>query len=176
MKVNTFQNLQQIYTKYGPKLFGKIIQKLLAITFIDAGFKHVVERSVQGVDIDAAGLENDNYTLEVKTTYGQKITISEENIEALKARVPDDYIPIIAALRVHMFENWIFARIPISELRSGSIAISRLRAYRIESLEDLICPIFEKVVNEHYIGVLKQNEHYLDKILDQKRVIVINKE
>ena len=176
MKVNTFQHLQQIYQKFGSRIFGKLAQKLLAISFIDVGFDHVVERSVQGVDVDAANLEGDRYALEVKTTSRQSIPMSEENIEALKDRAKDSYIPIIAALRVHMFENWVFARIPLSDLRPGSLSISRLRAYRIKSLETLVCSIFEEVVNEHYSGVLERGEHYLDQVLDQKRGTILSKE
>jgi len=176
MKVNTFQQLQQIHQKFGSRVFGKLAQKLLAITFIDVGSDHVVERSVQGVDVDAASLEGDNYTLEVKTTSGQNIPISRENIEALKDRAKDSYIPMIAALRVHMFENWVFAKIPLSDLRPGSIPISRLRAYRIKSLETKVCPTFEEVVNEHYSGVLEQGEHYLNRVLAQKRGTIPNKE
>lgn len=176
MKISTFQHLQKIYQRFGSRIFGKLAQKLLAITFIDIGFEHVVERSVQGVDVDAARLEGERYALEVKTTAGQSIPLSEENIEALKDRAKDSYIPVIAALRVHMFENWVFARIPISDLRRGSIPISRLRAYRIKSLEALFCPVFEEVVSEHYSGVLIRGEHYLDRVLEQKRGTIPSKE
>jgi len=75
-----------------------------------------------------------------------------------------------------MFENWVFARIPLSDLRPGSLSISRLRAYRIKSLETLVCSIFEEVVNEHYSGVLERGEHYLDQVLDQKRGTILSKE
>jgi len=155
--------------KFGPSIFGKITQKLLALAFYDAGFSHVVERGVQGVDIDAANLEGRRYTLEVKTTDGQSVPISEENIEALKDRAKDGYVPVIAALRVRMFEDWVFANIPLSQLRPGSLLFSRLRAYRVGALETLVCPIFEVVVNQHSSSVLVGGERYLNDILARRR-------
>ena len=73
MNTSTFQRLQQIRHKFGPGIFGKIAQKLLALTFYEAGFCHVVERGVQGVDIDAATEDAIRYTLEVKTTEGESV-------------------------------------------------------------------------------------------------------
>jgi Holliday junction resolvase len=169
MKATTFEHLKSIHDKFGPGIFGKIAQKLLALAFCDAGFSHIVERGVQGVDIDAANPEGMRYTLEVKTTEGESILISEENIEALKDRAKDGYVPLIAVLRVRMFEDWMFANVPLSDLRPGSLALSRLRAYRVRDLETLVRPIFEAVVNQHFGDVLARGERYLSEILAQRR-------
>lgn len=169
MKVSTFEHLQQIRDKFGPGIFGKIVQKLLAVAFYDAGFSHVVERGVQGVDIDAVDGDGKRYTLEVKTTDGNRITMSEENIKGLKDRAKDSYIPIIAALRMQPFEDWILGGIPVAQLQRGSFLLSRLRAYRVRALETLICSAFEAIVNQHFAHVLKGGEHYLSEILEQRR-------
>jgi Holliday junction resolvase len=169
MKVNTFQHLQQIRDKFGPGIFGKIAQKLLALAFREVGFSHIVERGVQGVDIDAANILGKKYALEVKTTDGENIPISRENIEALKDRTKDGYLPVIAALRVQMFEDWIFASIPLGDLKPVSLPLSRLRAYRLQDLETSICPTFEAVVNQHFSNVLAGGEHYLSQVLAQRR-------
>lgn len=169
MKVDTFQHLQQIRAKFGPGIFGKIAQKLLALALYEAGFFDIVEREVQGADIDATNIMGKKYALEVKTTDGESIPISRENIEALKDRTKDGYLPVIAALRIQMFEDWVFANIPLGNLRPSSLPFSRLRAYRIKDIGTSVCPAFEVVVNQHFSGVLAGGEHYLSQVLAQKR-------
>jgi len=169
MKTATFYQLRKLREEYGPGIFGKITQKLLAMAFYNAGFHHLVERGVQGVDIDVANSAGEKYALEVKTTDGEAVPISKENIDALAARTSDGYIPMIAALRMQMFEDWILADVPLSQLRPGATTLSRLRGYRVGRLEELICPAFEEVVHEHSAAVLSGGERYLIKTLDGKR-------
>ena len=169
MKSRTFRELQRLREKYGPGIFGKIAQKLLALAFYDAGFHDFVERGVQGVDIDVANPTGEKYALEVKTTDTEAVPISEENIEALKDRARDGYLPLIAGLRMQLLEDWIIAKIPLDQLRPGSLLLSRLRAYRMRQLEESICPAFEAVVNEHFSSVLSGGEQYLIKVLDERR-------
>ena len=168
MNTNTFQRLRQIRGKFGPGVFGKITQKLLALAFYEAGFQHVVERGVQGADIDAAKEDATRYTLEVKTTEGQSVPVSKENIGALKDRAKDGYIPVLAVLRMQMFEDWLFAAVPLERLQPGSMALNRLRSYRLRDLEASIRPKFEQVINEHWSNVLARGEHYLIQILGEK--------
>ena len=111
MRAGTFQQLKQIRGKFGAGIFGKIAQKLLALAFHEAGYPHVVERGVQGADIDVVSAKGDMYTLEAKTTDKQSVPISKENIDALEDRVKDGYTPVIAALRMQMFEDWILAHL-----------------------------------------------------------------
>ena len=169
MKVRTFEQLHNIREKFGPGIFGKIAQKLLALAFYDAGYTHVVESSVQGVDIDAGNTRGKKYTVEVKTTAGDSISISQDNIDALKASVNNGYAPVIAALRVQMFEQWVFAGIPLDQIRPESIPLSRLRAYRIGDLEASVNPAFETVVNRHFNDVLARSEDPLIQILTRRR-------
>ncbi|MFO7773250.1 MAG: hypothetical protein R6V59_04840 [Dehalococcoidia bacterium] len=169
MKVDTYQRLKQIRAKFGPGIFGKIAQKLLALALYEAGFFDIVEREVQGADIDAANMMGKKYALEVKTTDGESIPISRENIEALKDRTKDGYLPVIAAVRIQMFEDWVFANIPLGNLRPGSLPLSRLRAYRIKDIETSVCPAFEVVVSQHFSGTLARGEEYLRQVLEQRR-------
>ncbi len=169
MKSRTFRQLQTLREKYGPGVFGKITQKLLALAFYDAGFHDFVERGVQGVDLDVANPAGEKYALEVKTTDGETVPISEENIGALKDRARDGYIPVIAALRIQLFEDWVVAKIPLNQLRPGTLPLSRLRAYRMRQLEGSLCPAFEAVVNEHFSDVLSGGERYLISVLDERR-------
>jgi hypothetical protein len=169
MKVDTFRHLQLIRAKFGPGIFGKIAQKLLALALYEAGFDDIVEREVQGADIDATGAIGKKYTLEVKTTDGESIPISRENMEALRDRTKDGYVPVIAALRMQMFEDWVFADIPLGNLKPGSLPLSRLRAYRVKDIEASVCPAFEVVLNQHFGGVLAGGTHYLTRVLAERR-------
>ena len=169
MKVATFRRLEQLREKYGPGIFGKIAQKLLALAFHDAGFPFIVERGVQGVDIDVVSAAGEKYALEVKTTDGERIPLSKENIDALEDRANDGYAPLIAALRMQLFEDWIIAAIPMRELRPGTMALAKLRAHRIRQLEAVVSPLFEGVVNRHFSDVLARGERYLIDVLEDRR-------
>jgi len=169
MESTTFERLQRIRKRFGPGVFGKIAQKLLAIAFFEAGFAHIVERGVQGVDIDAAKPDGPKYAIEVKTTEGDAIVISQENIDAIRSRASDDYVPLVAALRLQMFEDWILANVPLSELRPGALPIARLRAYRMMELETSIRTTFEAVVSQHLEGVLARGEQYLSEVIEASR-------
>ncbi|MFW6116897.1 MAG: hypothetical protein ACOC6F_04140 [bacterium] len=166
---DTFERLQRLQTRFGPRVFGKIVQKLLALALYAAGFEYVVERGVQGVDIDAAMPDGRKYAIEVKTTGGEGVSLSEDNIEALKDRSKDGYCPLVAVLRMQMFEAWLFAAIPLRRLRPGPLPVGTLRAYRLYELEAAIGPAFEIVITQHCRGVLSGGEHYLSDVLGHRR-------
>jgi len=172
MRVQTLRNLQKLRKKYGHGPFGKIAQKLLALSFREIGYTHIVERSVEGVDIDIAGEASRKFALEVKTTDGLSISLSPDNIQGLRERVRDGYSPVIAALRLAVFEDWILANIPVDELSAGQVLIDRLRAYRMSDVENLLCPSFEQVVERHFQGTLKGGQRYLSEQLQQTGIEV----
>src|SRR5438045_6882388 len=81
----TFDNLQEIRRRH-PIEFGKICQILLAIACVRVGFRRVVERCVQGVDIDAGEHATfPNLAIEVKTT------LSGKGITGLRAEESSRY-------------------------------------------------------------------------------------
>ena len=165
MKTHTLLNLHKLRNKYGHAVFGKIVQKLLALSFRDIGYDHIVERSVEGVDIDVAEKDGGKFAVEVKTTEGQSISLSRDNIRSLKQRARDGYVPIVAALRIAIFENWIISKIPINELSAGQFLIDRLRAYRMNSIENPMRNSFEQVMEKHFEGALKNGQRYLNEQL-----------
>lgn len=164
MNVQTLNLLRRLRDKFGAGYFGKVAQKLLALSFRELGFTHIVERSVEGVDIDILG-EMGKFALEVKTTEESSISLSSENVKGLQERVKDGYVPIIAALRLAHLERWICARVPLDELSSGQKSVYRLRAYRVHDIETLLTPAFEQVVKEHFPGTLKGGQQYLNEQL-----------
>ena len=127
MNMQTLGHLRKLHDRFGAGPFGKIAQKLLALSFREMGFTHIVERSVEGVDIDIADGTNRRFALEVKTTEGLSITLDTSNVEALLARSQDGYLPVLAALRLAAFEKWIIAQVPLNELAPGQMLIDRLR-------------------------------------------------
>ena len=172
MKVQTLQKLRQLRKKYDSGPFGKIAQKLLALSFDEMGYTHIVERPSEGVDIDVAGEAGRKFAVEVKTTDGLSISLSPDNIQSLRERVRDGYLPVIAALRLAVFENWILAGVPLDELSTGQVLIDGLRAYRMSKVEQVLGPAFEQVVEKHFQGTLKGGQRYLKEQLQQTGIEV----
>ena len=172
MKIETLNLLQELQKEFGVRgspsgSFGKIVQKLLALSFHEIGFTNVVERGVQGVDIDITGTSNQKFAFEVKTTEKLSISLSSDNVEALRDRTKDGYSPVIAVLRLFPLEDWIFAKIPIDEVPIGTVLIESLRRYRMKDLESQLSTIFDKVVQKHFYGIMERGEQYLKEQLKQ---------
>jgi len=70
---------------------------------------------------------------------------------------------------MQMFEDWVFAAIPLSHLQPGALSLSRLRPYRLKELEMALRPTFGRVVYQHFSDVLARGEHYLIETLTQER-------
>lgn len=179
MKVETLGLLQRLQKKFGVRgtpsgPFGKIVQKLLALSFYEIGGANIIERGVQGVDIDITLESNQKYALEVKTTEQLSFSLSSDNVQALLERTHDGYQPIIAVLRLAPLENWVFAKMSINEIPTGEILIERLRQYRMKDLENKLCPKFDIVTQKHFKGVLAGGEQYLKEQL--RKVGIVTKE
>lgn len=165
MKIQTLNRLRQLRDKFRPGQFGKIAQKLLALSFREIGYTHIVERGVQGVDIDIREEGGKKFGLEVKTTDELSISLSADNIQALHDRAKDGYSCVVAVLRLAVFEKWILAKVPLAELSAGQIPIDSLRGYRMRDLENELTPAFERVVEQHFHETLSHGEHYLKEQL-----------
>lgn len=173
MNIKTLENLRELRSIYGHGPFGKIAQKFLALSFGEIGFIHIVERSVEGVDIDISDNANRKYAIEVKTTVGKSVHLDQSNIQALKKRVKDGYKPLIAGLRLDIFEEWRLSEIPVNELVAGDILIDNLRVYRVLDLERSINIAFETIVSHHFAGTMKGGQKYLTQILEETGIEVI---
>jgi len=171
MKTETYERLKGLHDKYGPQEFGKICQKFLAIAFHIAGYSHIVERGVQGVDIDAAKESGEKYAVEVKTTVTKFVNFEQKDVNGLQKRKEDGYQPVLVVLRLDRFSDWIFAN-KADTIKPGSLYIDSLRVYRLHELERCICPLFDKAVKEYFDGTMRGAQRYLDNILRQKGVEV----
>ena len=176
MRIETLKHLRKLQEKYGVKgkpsgSFGKIVQKLLALSFHELSFINIVERSVQGADIDVTDSRNQKFTFEVKTTEGLSISLTPDNVDALGDRTKDGYSPIIAVLRLAPLEDWILAEIPIDEIPKGEVLIESLERYRMKDIEARLPSVFDKVVQRHFSEILKKGEAYLKEQLKQVGII-----
>ena len=168
MNSTTFNKLQDIYKRYGPREFGKISQKLIAIAFRSGGYGHVVERGVQGVDVDAAQDGGEKYSLEVKTTVRDSIIFGRKDEEGLSSRAKDGYRPLLAVLQVGPLSEWYF--VESHRARVGTLLVESLRPHRQRGLEQIISPLFEHAVTKHHAGIMTAGQEYLDKVLKDSGV------
>ena len=144
MKYETVEMLKNLNEQYKIE-FGKICQKLLALSFKRAGFNRIKEREVQGVDIDASNNDEIKYTIEVKTTTLDSIKIEGKDIKGLAEMQEDGYKPLLAALRIGILDDWIFAE--ADYLRAETYSIYLLDSYNFPELQQLITPYFEEEVS-----------------------------
>jgi hypothetical protein len=175
MRYQTLEMLNELKGKFGVKNkatgpFGKIVQKILALCFYEVGYSNIVERGVQGADIDFTKNSNEKYTVEVKTTEKSSICLSVDNVEAIRERVNDGYIPIIAVLQLSLLSNWAFMKIPVDSIPFGTILNDSLRVYKFKILEEQIGNIFDDVISKHFNNILIGGEQYLKKQLRQSGI------
>jgi hypothetical protein len=164
MRRATYEWLSLLYARYGPREFGKLCQKLLAITYRRAGFVHVVERGVQGVDVDAAEGQT-KYATEVKTTVHGAIVFQAKDVTGLAGRRADGYLPLLGVLRLSPLSDWLLA--DAEQLQAGRLPLDKLRPYRRHDLENHIRPLFAVVVEQHAETALAGAQSYLDGVLRQ---------
>lgn len=138
--------LRQIQEKW-PKVSGKIIEKLLAVSFGPKRGGYAVEsKSIEGVDIGLVG-PNQKYAVEVKTTSGRYVTVQDKDINGLSEKAKKDgYIPCVAALRIDLLEDWVIAR--ADRLLPGEYTPKRLALDSIPELEAIAILHFERTVLE----------------------------
>ncbi len=131
--------------------FGKVCQSLLALSLRQNGFDHVVNRLVEGVDIDASG-EGGRFAIEVKTTEGNEILIADKDVKGWVERKSDRYSPVLAALRISLLSEWTLC--DATGLPKGSHRIQRLRLHEIPDLTKIVVPGFDSIVEKHVPDLL----------------------
>ena len=170
MDLKTYECLKDLHDRHGPREFGKICQKFLAVAFLDLGFRHVVERGVQGVDLDVAADPDcpggERYAIEVKTTVGKSVHFGEKDVDGLKSRGRDGYRPVLAALQVAPLSRWHLAR--AESLKAGDYPLDSLRPYGLKELTERIEPLFAQAVAQYYPGACERGQEYLDEVLRGK--------
>jgi len=169
VKTSTYHCLCRLHARYGPRIFGKICQKFVALAFRHGGCDHVVEREVQGVDVDAIwGTER--YALEIRTTTTHSVPFHPKDVEGLAARHRDGYRPLLGALRLGAFSDWCLA--DAGSLPARPLTFDALRPLRRRELEERWQPHFDVVVERHFEGTLAGAQAYLDEVLRGQGVMI----
>lgn len=147
------------------KEYGKLVQKLLALALLEAGAKSLIERSIQGIDLEFE-LAGRAYGLEVKTSTGHAVRLSAKDISGLN-RLAEQAMEVRVAVLLHgPLEDWIMATYHPTEFQSGRDYSSfQLRPYRDRGLEDRIGQPFAAVVETHVQTAVAQGQGGLDRVL-----------
>jgi hypothetical protein len=169
MRTEIYECLTELRGRYGPREFGKICQKFLALAYRSGGCMHVVERGVQGVDVDAAWGQ-EKYSTEVKTTTTNCVAYQRKDADGLAARQRDGYRPLLAVLRLRLLSEWYL--VDAKPIKPGLIEIDSLRPYRCRDLEHRLRSLFDAIVKQHFEGTLLGSQAYLDQVLREVGVQV----
>lgn len=132
-----------------PKEFGKVAQKLLALTFKEVGYEVVEERAVQGVDIDMIDKETgERYSLEVKTSQKGEVILTRKDVESLERRRVDHYGTYYAVLCLPhcLSEGWII--FPSRGVKEGRHSAMRMAVRDDGSLSRKANAAFPAVLKE----------------------------
>lgn len=147
------------------KEYGKLVQKLLALALLEAGATALIERSIQGIDLEFE-LAGQPYGLEVKTSTSQAVRLSAKDVSGLDRLVEQGMEVRLAVLLSGPLEDWIMASYYPKEFTSGKDYTSfRLRPYRDPKLEERIAAPFAEVVERHLQTAMTQGQGGLDRVL-----------
>ena len=162
--MDTYLALDTIHSKYGAGMFGRIAQKLLAITLRKSGFDRVVDRQVQGVDIDLAGVGT-KYSVEVKTTKDDVTPIEDKDVTGLREKEADGYLICLAVLKLSLLSQWIVGH--ARNILPGQLRVQSLALDPVEELQGPLRKNFDGVVADHQQQILSTLAPlaYLDRVL-----------
>lgn len=138
--------LEKLYQAH-PKEFGKVVQKLLALTFRELGYEIIEERAVQGVDIDMVDKPTgERISMEVKTSQGSQVEIPRKDVEGLERRRRDHYATFYAVLCMPycISEGWVI--FPALGIKEGKYSTLRLATKDDGSLSEKANSAFPAVL------------------------------
>ena len=164
MRVETMRRLARLRETRGME-YGKLVQKLLALSFLEAGAYRVTERSIQGIDLEVE-LDGRKLALEVKTTETGNVKLGAKDVKGLDARRTEGYETYVAVLGTGLLDEWVFAAYRGGEPAQG-VAYSplALRPYRDRELEALVTALFEDLLARHLTGAVDRGQDYLNETL-----------
>lgn len=164
MKYQTHLNLERLRTEVGRE-YGKLVQKLLAIAFLETDVEKLVERSTQGIDLELE-IAGERYVFEVKTSESDSIRLGPKDLEGLDRYVADGARVYLAVLTNGPLEDWILARYTPGEFPAGKDLTSfPFRAHRDPGLERRILTAFERAVDAHLHTAITRRQGGLDEVL-----------
>ena len=166
MNPDTRDKLNQLAATQG-KEYGKLVQKLLAIAFCEAGATRVAERSIQGIDLEVV-LSDAKVALEVKTVQSDKVRFGKKDIDGLDARRAEGFVPYFAILGPGLLDEWVFAHCLPAEIQAQrDYSINQLRAYRDTTLEAAVSVTFPAAVSKHSAAAAQGGQKALNQVLQE---------
>ncbi len=147
------------------KEYGKLVQKLLAIAFLEAGAESLTDRSTQGIDLELV-IKGKPRAIEVKTSESGSVSLGKKDLEGLAAREAGGAKAYVAVLGNRFLDEWTFARFFKGELQPAqSYSITQLRPYRDHELERTIAKTFPEAVLKHADAAASRGQTALDAVL-----------
>lgn len=164
MRLEVHRRLADLSEAAG-KEYGKLVQKLLAVAFLEAGAGAVTDRSTQGIDLEVE-LDGAALALEVKTTEGGALRFGKKDLDGLAAREAGGARAYLAVLGPGLLDEWTLARFHRGELRpSQSYSLTELRPYRDGALERRVRETFPAAVLAHAAAAARGGQRALDEVL-----------
>jgi hypothetical protein len=166
MEADIYQKISDLNDKFQSKELGKVIQKMLALSFNKVGFKNIEENSIQGVDINMEDEIGNRYSIEVKTSGTRMLSLGEKDIKGLLMKKKHGNKIGVAALHRALFSDWMF--IKADELKAGRFNLDGFRAHLMPEINtDIVIKAFNQLLNNNYIGIISSSnpQTYMDDIL-----------
>ncbi len=149
MKHEVYRRLSEL-SQESDKEYGKLVQKLLAIAFCKAGAIRLVERSIQGIDLEVTLPNDRRIAVEVKTAQDQSVKFGKKDLDGLTSQAEAGLEPYFALLGSQLLDEWILARCHMGEIKPNQqYRLTQLRAYRDNELEESIRAHFDEAVLEY---------------------------
>jgi len=160
----THRYLEDIRGKTG-KEYGKLLQKLLAIAFLETGVEQLVDRCTQGIDLEVR-VGGARLAFEVKTCEEDQISLGKKDLDGLERQRSEGVEAYVAVLGGGLLDDWIFVRYHPGELPPGKkLSTFQLRPYRNRELENRIRSSFEEAVARHANTAVYDRQPGLDRVL-----------
>ncbi|HUR29587.1 MAG TPA: hypothetical protein VM509_15465, partial [Planctomycetota bacterium] len=166
MKLEVHERLR-LLSDATQKEYGKLVQKLLAIAFLEAGAESLTDRSTQGIDLELV-VAGKLLAIEVKTSESGAVALGKKDLEGLAAREEGGARAYVAVLGNRFLDEWTFARFFKNELQPAqSYSITQLRPYRDRELERTVAKTFPEAVLKHADVAASRGQTALDQVLAQ---------
>ena len=166
MKFEAWKMLGTLRKRQGSE-YGKLVQKLLALSLLEAGADRLTERAVQGIDIEVE-LRGRKLALEVKTTEGSSISVGKKDLNGLKARREEGFETLIGVLGGRRTDEWMFVPIPGTDLQANAQTdIVFLRPFADKDLEHFIEEPFITSMDRYGILACDGGQSALNEVLQR---------
>jgi hypothetical protein len=150
---------------HGDGVRGKILQRLLELSFVDVGFRLVDERISEGTDFDVAHrIETSlRYSFEARTSHGLCVPVSDSDLALMDNRGEEGYEPGLAALQMAPGARWVLVKRPL--LRPPRVRISLGSSEGWGKLAGEVNGAFDCVVKRWGLLALRDGLSGLDSII-----------